>query len=295
MRRVYYKGIQLVEERVRLSIIKGKGLEIHWPRRKSIIRKANKTNAPHSSITMPPQADSLIEMKLESLKISASGVEKRCRGSFTIRNVGPGYEESPTKIGPSYGVFIYDATGTMLFRNFGGWSGRNKSGDSITIGWNTNSNHLGETSEPAFLIPKPGTYELVIIVYPSKRDTMLCYATKKFNVGASMDSPAAPRSQISDKSEPLNVQVPEGLVAATKQQTNLVKNLKSLKKGMSMAEVKKVLGNPTKESADNLYYHLSESKIKGGYYVTATLRFEKSGLFEGKVGFGHETRSKRKQ
>jgi len=150
--------------------------------------KRARDSAPGCSIALPPQADSLIKMEVGDLTVHALGVEKTCRGTFVITNAGPDYDESPTEIGPSYGVFIYDTAGTMLFRNFGSWGGRNRSGDRITIRWNTNSNHLGETTEPAFLIPEPGTYELVIIVYPNKRDTILCYAKKKFSVGVDQEA-----------------------------------------------------------------------------------------------------------
>jgi len=92
---------------------------------------------------------------------------------------------SPFDIGPSYGVFIYDYNHQMVFRNFGGWSGLNHNGDSTTFSWNTSSNHLGETNEPAFLIPAPGTYEFVMKIYSGTMET-LSTSSMQFSVAAGL-------------------------------------------------------------------------------------------------------------
>ncbi len=73
----------------------------------------------------------------------------------------------------------------------------------------------------------------------------------------------------------------------------LIANVKTLSRGMSLQDAKRHLAVPTSETSDSLFCHLVESRILGGYYVTATLKFDDGGLADVKVGFGHETRSRR--
>jgi hypothetical protein len=102
-----------------------------------------------------------------------------------------------------------------------------------------------------------------------------------------------PFSCNSAKPEPLEVRVPDGLVTATNQQEDFIEKVKTLTRGMSVSEVKQRLGNPMEESPNHLFYHLAESRVEGGHYVTATLKFGKNGLAEAELGFGHMTRSRR--
>ena len=86
--------------------------------------------------------------------------------------------------------------------------------------------------------------------------------------------------------KPLNIQIPKGLRAVTVQQKQLLENIKTLKKGMSISDVKNILGSPEEESKKFLFYNYVESKLNGGYYVTAHLKFDDMGLASGEVGFG---------
>lgn len=92
-------------------------------------------------------------------------------------------------------------------------------------------------------------------------------------------------------SEPLNVQIPAGLVEATHSQKKFVANLKTLSRGMSLQDAKKHLGPPSEETKTTLFYNLIENRVEGGFYVNATLSFVDSGLTNVSIGFGHKTRS----
>ncbi len=91
--------------------------------------------------------------------------------------------------------------------------------------------------------------------------------------------------------EPLEIRIPNGLVAATSEQENFIEGIKALTRGMSLQEVKGRLGPPTEQRSGRLFYHVAESSAEGGYYVTSVLKFTDNGLGEVKIGFGHETRS----
>ncbi|MBM4037918.1 MAG: hypothetical protein FJ290_05335 [Planctomycetes bacterium] len=181
LKRVLYKAGKLVEERVRISVSKGKGLTVHGPEAKEVAMP----DAP------PAYNPGQVRLKVVEAVVSHAGVEQQCRGRFTVRNVGPDYTVPPHVIGPSYGVFIYDKTEALLFRNFGGWGPGLKAGQDITFGWDTHSNHLGEKSEPAFLIPAPGRYKLVIRLYRGSRDQVLDTATSFFDVKPDQQGPGA--------------------------------------------------------------------------------------------------------
>lgn len=123
-----------------------------------------------------------LRLKIAKPTIAAPGVEKQCSGTFVVRNVGPAYRTPPHVIGPSYGIFILDARGKRLFRNYGSWGPGMKAGGQIAFRWDTHSNHLGQTSEPAFLIPAPGKYTLRIELYAPKRTQVLDVSTTHFEV-----------------------------------------------------------------------------------------------------------------
>jgi len=125
-----------------------------------------------------------VELKIVKSTVTNTGVEEQSSGTFVVRNIGPAYTVPPDIIGPSYGVFIYDAQERLLFRNFGGWGPGMKAHQEIAFHWDTHSNHLGETSEPKFLIPKPGKYMLKIVLYRQKRDEVLDASTTWFDVPA---------------------------------------------------------------------------------------------------------------
>jgi hypothetical protein len=109
-------------------------------------------------------------------------VEKRCSGTFVVRNVGRAFRTPPTVIGPSYGIFILDARGKRLFRNYGGWGPGMKAGGEIAFRWDSRRNHLGKTSGEEFLIPAPGKYTLKIELYAQKRSKVLDVSTTDFEV-----------------------------------------------------------------------------------------------------------------
>ena len=90
--------------------------------------------------------------------------------------------------------------------------------------------------------------------------------------------------------EPLNVHIPAGLVTVTDAQAELIANVKTLSRCMSLHDAKRHLGPPSGEMTDSLHYHLTEDRAEGGYYVTATLSFSDGHLSDAKVAFGHETR-----
>ncbi len=100
-------------------------------------------------------------------------------------------------------------------------------------------------------------------------------------------------SSCNTQPEPLNVQIPAGLVAATNTQMELIANVKTLLRGMSLLDTKRHLGSPKEETSSSLFYYLIENRVEGGYYVTTTLTFDENGLADVKIGFGHESRSLR--
>jgi len=129
-----------------------------------------------------PRVKSRIALKVIESTVHAPGVEQQCRGEYVVKNIGPAYETPSGTIGPSYGVCIYDERGKLLFRHYGGWSPDLKPGATVSLRWNTSSNHLGETSEPAFLIPAPGRYRLEIVLYTGQRIEVLDVSNDSFTV-----------------------------------------------------------------------------------------------------------------
>ena len=126
-----------------------------------------------------------IALKVIESTIEAPGVEKQCRGTFVVKNIGPTFQFPPNVVGPSTGVYIYDAEGKLLFQNFGGWGPGMKAGGTIRLSWNTSSNHLGETSEPPFLVPAPGRYrQEIVLSMGRKRERVLDVFSKWFEVPA---------------------------------------------------------------------------------------------------------------
>jgi hypothetical protein len=90
--------------------------------------------------------------------------------------------------------------------------------------------------------------------------------------------------------EPLSVQIPPGIVTATDPQKQLVTSLQNLPRGLTLNDARRVLGTPTEQQPDSLFYYVIENEVEGGYYVTATLMFEDGGLTTVEVGYGHESR-----
>jgi len=88
----------------------------------------------------------------------------------------------------------------------------------------------------------------------------------------------------------LTFEIPEGFMAVTEAQRQLVTDVKALSPGMSPAEVKGRLGPPLEEKDGLLFYKLIEDRLEGGYYVSAALTFAKHGLTDAKLDFGHESR-----
>ena len=86
--------------------------------------------------------------------------------------------------------------------------------------------------------------------------------------------------------EPLDLRIPQGIQAVTVQQKQLLKNIKLLQRGMSIQDVKNILGSPEEESDNFLFYNYVESEFNGGFYVTAHLKFDDKGLTGGEVGYG---------
>ena len=122
-----------------------------------------------------------IRLEIVRSAVTHARTGEQCSGQFVVRNTGPGYRVPPDIVGPSYGIFIHDERGTLLFRRFGGWSGL-RAGHEHSIRWTTKTNHLGETSEPPFLIPRPGRYKLEIRLYRGSRDDLLDVSTSYFTV-----------------------------------------------------------------------------------------------------------------
>ena len=90
-----------------------------------------------------------------------------------------------------------------------------------------------------------------------------------------------------------SVHIPEGLVAVTERQKALVTWVRGLKAEVSKQKVESALGNPTERAKDVWVYHLPESDARGGYYVTATLTFDREMLSAAELAYGHETREPR--
>ncbi len=86
-----------------------------------------------------------------------------------------------------------------------------------------------------------------------------------------------------------SVHVPQGLVAVTEKQKALVTWVRGLKDAVSKQQVEGALGMPTQRAKDVWVYHLPESDIHGGYYITATLTFDREVLSTAELEYGHET------
>ncbi len=87
-----------------------------------------------------------------------------------------------------------------------------------------------------------------------------------------------------------SVHIPAGLVAVTEKQKALVAWVGGLEAGISKQRVETALGIPTERAKDVWFYRLPESDAHGGYYITATLRFDHERLSAADLGYGHETR-----
>lgn len=122
------------------------------------------------------------KLRISKSEVEAAKVEGQCQGTFVVCNDGDDYETPLDIVGPSYGVFIYDARENLLFRHFGAWGPGMKWGEERTLRWNTSSNHLGRTSEPAFLIPAPGKYTVKVELYEGKQRQVLDVAIREFEV-----------------------------------------------------------------------------------------------------------------
>lgn len=96
-------------------------------------------------------------------------------------------------------------------------------------------------------------------------------------------------SSCSTPRKTFDVEIPEGIVIATDAQSKLVEGVKGLSQGMTRNEVKQKLGNPAEENPDCFFYLVLEG-VEGGYYVTAMLLFDKQGLSDANIDFGHMTR-----
>lgn len=94
--------------------------------------------------------------------------------------------------------------------------------------------------------------------------------------------------------EPITVKIPAGFMAVTKAQQELVAGVKTLSRGMSQAEVIARLGPPATQETDLLFYDVVEH-AEGGYYVTATLAFDKGGLSAAELGLGHVSMTPRRE
>jgi hypothetical protein len=103
--------------------------------------------------------------------VTAAAVEAQCQGEVVIRNSGGSWLCPPDRLGFSYGITIHEEAGAgPLFRTFGGLPNAIATGEEVRVSWDTHSNHLGETSEPPFLIPAPGTYRLTVFLYRDSRE-----------------------------------------------------------------------------------------------------------------------------
>jgi len=115
-----------------------------------------------------------IALKVIDSQVEAPAAGEQCRGTFTVKNIGPAFRIPPDVCGTSHTVSLYDQQGILLFRNHGGWGPGMSAGGTVSLRWNTRSNHLGETSEPAFLIPAPGRYrlEIVLAIGPKRKPVL---------------------------------------------------------------------------------------------------------------------------
>jgi hypothetical protein len=136
--------------------------------------------APPSSTTVRCDPANL-KLKIVKSEVTQAIAGKQCEGRFTVCNVGPEYSVPPDTFGPSYGIFIYDDRDRLLFRSFGGMGPGLKAQQTITIAWDTHSNHLGETSEPPFLLQSLGRYRLEICLYRDTREHVLEVSTSPFS------------------------------------------------------------------------------------------------------------------
>jgi hypothetical protein len=58
-----------------------------------------------------------------------------------------------------------------------------KAEGTVSLRWDTHSNHLGGTSEPPFVVPAPGRYRLkIVLTMGLKRDWILDVFSKWFDV-----------------------------------------------------------------------------------------------------------------
>jgi len=147
-----------------------------------------------------------IALKVIESTIEAPGAQRRCRGTFVVKNFGPAFQTPPNVAGPSYGAFIYDGHGKLLFRNYGGWGPGMKADGTIRLSWNTGSNHLGGTSEPPFLVPAPGRYRLEIVLYTGlKRDRVLDVSSKWFEVPGPSEPGEPPPSRDEPSARPVGL------------------------------------------------------------------------------------------
>lgn len=143
----------------------------------------------------PPQVSQLASpasLKVVNIAVESPAVGQPLRGRFAIRNTGPAYSTPANVVSPSWGVFVYDAGGKLLFRNFGSWGPGLKEGQEIEFRWDTRRNHLGETSEGPFTVSEPGDYVVVVNAYAAGRQRKIIdTSTSRFEVLSTGDRQGA--------------------------------------------------------------------------------------------------------
>ena len=86
--------------------------------------------------------------------------------------------------------------------------------------------------------------------------------------------------------------IPKGVVAATQQQKDFLKNIAALSPGASRDAVLKAVGKPVDTNSATWFYELNEGP-EGGYYVIAFVTFGPNGLSKARVDHGHKTMSRK--
>jgi|GEM_PF-6021564 len=137
---------------------------------------------PPVDIKPPPE---MMEPPVKIMMSDNAGVtadmNRDCRGEFKIVNNGPSQITRPGVKKPRYEIGIFDAKGTLLFKNYGAWSGASST-NGIPMNWDTKSNHIGEKSGPPFKFTQPGQYQLRVDVYADDGNTLMSSVTNTFMV-----------------------------------------------------------------------------------------------------------------